>query len=236
MIDDNDVPKVPTTVEDMPPPPPKARSVLMDILDRARDESENETARLMQSMKAKESADRHRVEEEEQQKAAEARGRVEVERRKREDAMREYEERKVRKEVEAAAKVQQAQEVVTVVKAPPPKSKAPVYFGVAAAVVVIAALIFFLVPRGTPATMVLDRPLDTARPGMVLSTPVPFGAKSMEQVSGAPNPEKVVAVMRPAPYKASAPVAVRKGNGGAAKPKPLLNLTSGILGGKKVVK
>lgn len=238
MADHRDVPPPAPVGDDMPPPPPKARSVLMDILERTRDETETETARLMQSMRAKEDAEKHRVEEDEQRKAAEARVRVEEERRKREEALREYEERKRRKEAEAQVKAQVAQEVVEAVKAPPPKSRAPVFAGVAVVAVVIGILAFFLVPRGTPAVMALDKPLDTARPGMVLATPVPFGAKSMEQVSSAPNPEKVVAVMVPAAYKAPAPVAVRRGNGNAAaaKPKPLINLTTGILGGKKVVK
>lgn len=236
MADQHDVPPPPGSGDDMPPPPPKARSVLMDILDRTRDETETETNRLMQSMRAKEDADKHRVEADEQRKAAEARGRVEEERRKREDALRDYEERKRRKVADAEVKVAVQQEAIEAAKAPPPKSKAPAYVGAAIALVAIGALVFFLVPRGTPAVMALDKPLETARPGLVVATPVPFGAKSLEQVSTAPNPEKVVAVMQPSPYKAPAPVVVHKGNGVAAKPKPLLNLTSGILGGKKVVK
>ncbi len=236
MSDEHDVPPPPVTGDDMPPPPPKARSVLMDILDRTRDETETETNRLMQTMRAREDAEKHRVEEDEQRKAAEARVRVEGERRKREDALRDYEDRKRRKEEDAQVKVQVQQEAVEAAKAPPPKSKAPVYAGVAISLVVIGALAFFLVPRGTPAVMALDKPLETARPGLVVTTSVPFGARSMQEVSTAPNPEKVVAVLQPAMYKAPAPVAVHKGNGGAAKPKPLLNLTTGILGGKKVVK
>jgi len=208
----------------------------MDILERTRDETETETARLMQSMRAKEDAERARVEEEEQRKAAEARARVEEERRKREEALREYEERKQREEQARIAKAQPQPDVVSAAKAPPPKSKAPVYAGAAVAVVVVAALVFFLVPRGKPVEMTLDKPLEVARPGMVVATAVPYGAKAMEQVSSAPNPEKVVAVMQPAEYKAPAPVVRKGGRAAPAAPQPLIKLTDGILGGKKVVK
>lgn len=234
MADERDLPPPPPAGSDMPPPPPKPRSALQDLLDRTRLETENETQRLMDGMRAKEDAEKRQAEAEEARKAAEARGRVEEERRKREESLKEFEARK-RREEEAARQVREVRQEISVAqKAPPPKSKAPLFGGVVAVLAAAGVAAFLLIPRGEPAMLALDRPLDPARPGSVVSSAVPYGAKAMEQLSAAPDPQKVVAVMQPALYKAPAPEPRRAPT--VAKPKPILDITTGILGGKKVVK
>jgi hypothetical protein len=234
MADDRDLPPPPPTGADAPPPPPKPRSALQDLLDRTRQETESETQRLMDGMRAKEDDERRKAEEDENRKASEARARVEEERRKREESLKEFEARK-RREAEAIRQASEVRQEISVAqKAPPPKSQAPLFGGIAVAMVAAGVAAFLLIPRGEPAVLALDKPLDVARPGAVVATPVPFGAKAMEQLSSPPEPGKVVAILQPGLYKAPAPEPKRVA--APVKAKPILDITTGILGGKKIVK
>lgn len=231
-------PRIPTV--DMPPAVPKARSVLMDILDRAKTETESETANLMASLKEREEADRRAREADEQRRAAEARVRVEEEKRKREEALREYEQRKARVEEEKRKPVQRVAEIS--IQAAPPPSNAGRWMGIAAAVIVVGgAAAWFLVPRGDMAVFGLDKAVETAKPGTMQSTAVPVGPKTLTWEGNALPPERVVAMAAPGRYEVSAP---RPANGGrrpavVKKEDPLVKIETGSLfgtGKKKVVK
>jgi hypothetical protein len=225
--------------DELPPDVPKARSVLMDLLEQARVESETETARLMETMKSREEDERRKAGDEEVRKAAEARARVDEERRKREEAIRSYEERKKKKE-EAAKVAADGPAVVSAARPEEkPSSKVGVFVGIFAALLIVGGLAaWVLMPRHEPPSMALDRPVDMARPGSVISTPIPYGPVTVASIGEAVPAEQVVAVLVPEKYEVAPPEprapAVRRG--APAKPKPLINIQTGIFGGKKVVK
>ena len=150
--------------EELPPDVPRARNVLMDILEQNRVQIEDETARLMEGIKARDESERLRRDEEERQKAAELRARVEEERRLREEAERAYEERKARKVAQAEAKARPAEVFGAALPVPEKKRGVGLFVGVAVLLVAgIGVAGYLLVPRAQLATMALERPLDTAR-------------------------------------------------------------------------
>ncbi|NOZ01288.1 MAG: hypothetical protein GXP54_05295 [Deltaproteobacteria bacterium] len=225
--------------EELPPEPPKSKSVLMDILDRARDDTEAETAKLMSSLKAKEDEEKRRRLEEENKKAEESRKRVEEERRKREAALKEYELRKAREAEEERMRVEMAKESNP--QAQPEKSRTPMYAVAAVlALVVVGAGIWFLAPRGEPVVFRLDRPLATAKPGVMSNKPVPFGPASVAPPVGeVVPPDKLVMMVRPRKYEPPAPrpkTNTHKKGGKGKKAKPRIKINTGILGGRKVIK
>lgn len=217
---------------------PKGRSVLMDILDRAKTETENETERLMASIREREDEARRQREEDEARKAAEARARVEAEKRKLEDSLRQYENRKQKKEEEARAKA--APVVPVMVQAPPPPSHTGRWVAIAGvAIAAVAAGAFFLIPRGEPVVFGLDKAVETARPGAMQLTAMPVGAKTLVWDGPALSPEKVVAMAAPAKYEVAPPQPAVKRNGAAPKKEePLIKIETGLFGGgkKKVIK
>jgi len=207
---------------------------LKDILERARQESEAESRRLMEEQRRREEEENRRAQAEAARKAEEARLRAEAERQRLEAALRGYEERQ-RQQKEAVEKPAAPLPTGSVSIAAK-KSRTGMVVCVAASMAVAAALLGFLLwPRGEPAAFPTDRMPETARPGTVIQTPVPYGARSLAQTRTTPDPAKVVALVRPAPYEAPAPQ-VRRVPGGEAKKKPILDLNIGVLGGgKKVV-
>ncbi|HQC43668.1 MAG TPA: hypothetical protein PLC97_00355 [Myxococcota bacterium] len=223
--------------EELPPDVPKARNVLMDFLERSRAEIEDEGARLMEKLKAKEEEERQRREEEEAAKAAELRAIVEEERRAREEAERAYEQRKERKAREAEQKAAAARVVTTVAAPEPKKSKVGIFVTLGIVLVAGAAVaVFFLMPKPVPVTMTLDRPFDTARPGTVLATPLPYGPKAIADAGKPWDPELLVARFQVAKYEAPEPAPVVRKTTRSSSPKPLVNIKSGILGGKRVIR
>ena len=217
--------------EELPPDVPKARNVLMDFLERSRAEIEDEGARLMEKLKAKEEEERQRREEEEAAKAAELRAIVEEERRAREEAERAYEQRKERKAREAEQRAAAAK-VVTVAAPEPKKSKAGIFITLGVGLAAGAAVaVFFLMPKPVPVTMTLDRPFDTARPGTVLATPLPYGPKAIPDAGKPWDPELLVARFQVANMKLLSGSCGQK-NHEVVFSKPLVNIKSGILGGR----
>lgn len=218
-----------------PPAPPKATMGLKDILERARQESEAESRRLMEEQRRREEEEARRAQAEAARKAEEARLRGEAERQRLEAALRDYEARQ-RQQKEAAERPAVVP-VATSVSMAAKKSRTGMVVGVALSLVVAGALVGFLLwPRGELPPFPTDRLPETARPGTVIQTPVPYGARSLAQTRTIPDPAKVVAVVRPAPYEAPAPVVRTGPRGGEVRKKPVLDLNTGILGGgKKVV-
>lgn len=221
-------------------PSPKGNSVLMGILERSKSEAENETARLMESIRERSEVDRRRKEDEEQQKANSARARVDEERRKREAAIREYEERKRRKEQEERSREDMrrvAEEVVKEVQEEK-KSSVPMFVVIALVVVGLAGGAgFFLFPRAAPIEFVLDRPLEMAKTGANIRTPIAFGPATVEESGQVVDSATVVAKITPATYSAPAPAPrVVRGPSQPATPKKVLSITTGIIGGKRVTK
>lgn len=226
--------------EELPPDVPRSRNVLMDILEQNRAQIEDETARLMGDIKARDESERLRREEEERQKAAELRARVEDERRLRDDAERAYEERKARKVAQAEAKARPASVVGAALPVPEKKRGVGLFIGISLVLVAaIGVAGYLLIPRAPLATMALDRPLDTARPGAVVATPLPYGPKAVADVGRVPDPEVLVARVAAEKYEPPAPEPVapkKRGRVRTTKPKPLIDIQEGILGGRKVVR
>ena len=235
--------------DDLPPEPPKARSVLMDILERAKVDTEAETGRLLNDLRIRGEAEQRAREEEERKKAAEGRVRVEEERRRREDALKEYEARKAREADEkvraAAAAAAPVQPVVVVAPPPKPRSKAPIFV----TLVVLAvgggfAGWWVSVPHSDPVVFGLDHTPGTAVAGAFHTNPVPFGVASLGAETAVLVPERVIAMHTPAKYEL-APVVVENGHrgghkGGGVKPAQpsdspgiKIDIRTGILGGKK---
>ncbi len=226
-------------VDEVPPEPPKARSVLMDILERAKKETESETARLMDSIREREEEERRKREEDERRKAEEARRRVEEERRKREAALREFEERHARKEAEAKAAAEAAK-VPTVAQAPVKKSRAGLWAGVGVAGVAAAAVVVWLVvPKGEPVAFPSVRLVEVAKPGRFVTTPAVVGPGA-EAFAGEPiPPERLVLAVTPRKYEPKPPKPAGNGRRVTAPREPAapqIRIQTGILGGKKVVK
>ncbi len=242
-----DVPPPPPAGGAMPPPPPTgamkaldlppvhgspdaAKGVLKGILERSKDEVNNEAAALMGALKVQQDAARLAREEEDRRRAAEGRARVEEERRKREAALKEYEARQRQKE-EAAKPRAQAQ---TTSMPAEKKGGRGWIFGVVAAVLVVGgAVVWFTMPRVEPVVFATDSNLERARGGMILSAPVAWGADTLRSAR-TPDPEMLVAAVVPAVYEPAAPVqAVKKGNGGTPKNKKLIEIKTGIIGGNR---
>jgi len=226
--------------DEVPPEPPKARGVLLDILERAREETESETSRLMQSLREREEEERRRREEEERARAEEARRKVEEERRKREAALREFEERKARKEAEAKAAAEAAK-APTAAQAPPaPKSRTGLFAGIAVAVVAAAGVgVWLAVPKGEPVPFPTARLFEPARSGQYVTTAVPFGPATDLTAEPPVPPERLVVAVAPRKYEPKPPEP--KANGARRKtpaeaPTPQIKIQTGIFGGKKVIK
>lgn len=225
--------------EELPPEPPKARSVLMDILERAKEDTESETANLLKSLREREEEERRRREEEERRKAEEARRRVEEERRKREAALREFEERRARKEAEAKAAAEAAQAPV-VAQAPAKKSRAGLWGTVAiAGVAIVAAVVWAVIPKGEPVSFPSARLIEVAKPGQFVTTPAAMGPAA-EAVADQPiPPERLVLAVAPRKYEPKPPKPQGNGKRVSAPreaPTPQIRIQTGILGGSKVVK
>jgi len=220
---------------ELPPEPPKSRSVLLDILEKTRDDSEAETAKLMSSLHQREEDNQRRIEEENRKKAEESRKKIEEERGKREAAIREYELRKARK---ADEERERAEAEKAADKAEEPlKSRFPLYAAVT--VVLLAAIgagAWTLIPRGKPAVFTMGMPLDAARPGMYQVKPVEFGPSTIVFSGGVMSPDKLVVAMKPKKYQASPPKPVYKSRKTTVvKEKTKIRIQTGILGGKKVI-
>ncbi len=225
--------------EEVPPEPPKARSVLMDILERAKQDTESETARLMESIREREEDERRKREEEERRRAEDARRRVEEERRKREAALREFEERRARKEAEAKAAAEAAK-APTAAQAPVTKSRTGLWAGVGVAGVAVAAVVTYLVfPKGEPVAFPSGRLVEVARPGQFVTTPAVIGPGA-EATSDQPMPpERLVLAVVPRKYEPEPPkpaVTGRRRGAPREETTPQIRIQTGILGGKKVVK
>jgi hypothetical protein len=256
------MPDVPPPQPDMPPPPPpppprtprpfdlpplkiggddsksagSSKSVLQGILERTRTEVETETVALMDSLKVQQDSQKLAREEEERQKAVEARARVEEERRKRDASMREYEERQKRKE-EAERGADAAVIAPVHVEEPKKSSKGGIIAAVVVVVLAIGAGIFWYVtPKAEPVVFNVDTSIARARPGMVLAAPVNWGPSSL-RTAKVVDPVRLVGVVVPERYvEAPKPVAAKKVAAKAVAPKKLINVRTGILGGKKVVR
>lgn len=225
--------------EELPPDVPRARNVLLDILEQNRVQIEDETARLMEGIKARDESERVRREEAERQRAAELRARVEEERRLREEAERAYEERKARKAAQVEAKARPPVVIGAALAVPEKRRGAGLFVGIA--VVLVAAIGvagYLLMPRVPLASMELDRPLDIARPGAVLATPLPYGPTAVVEAGRVASPEVLVARVAADKYEPPAPepVAPKTRGGRTTRPKPLIDIQEGILGGRKVVR
>ncbi len=225
--------------EELPPEPPKARSVLLDILERAKEDTESETARLMESIRAREEEERRKREEEERRKAEEARRRVEEERRKREVALREFEERRARKEAEAKAAAEAAK-AATVAQAPVKKSRAGLWAGVGVGGVAVAAVVVWLVlPKGEPVAFPSARLVEVAKPGQFVTTPAVFGPAAEASTDQPIPPERLVLAVVPRKHEPKTPKPAGNGKRVTAPREertPRIQIQTGILGGKKVVK
>lgn len=229
--------------DDVPPePPPKSKTVLLDILERARTETELETEHLMESLKAREEEERRAREEEERRLAEEARKRVEEEKRRREEAIREYEARKAREEAarrEAEARALASPQIPTVVEKP--KSKAPLFAIGAVVIIAVGVGVWFLsTPRGEPVAFTLEKTHVTASAGVFDTTPLPFGPAALAAEASPMPPERVVTLHAPAPYEPPKPVQAKvpKKSNGQPKQEGLgIKIQTGIFGGKgKIIK
>ncbi len=225
--------------DEVPPEPPKARSVLMDILERAREDTASETARLMDSLREREEEERRRREEEERRKAEEARRLVEEERRKREAALREFEERRARKEAEAKAAAEAAK-APTQAQASVQKSRSGLWVAIGVAGVAVAAVVAWLiVPRGEPVAFPSGRLVEVARPGQFVTTPAVIGPAALATTEEPIPPERLVLAVTPRKYEPKPPKPAGQGRRVAVPREevtPRIQIQTGILGGKKVVK
>ncbi|MBM4395468.1 MAG: hypothetical protein FJ087_07235 [Deltaproteobacteria bacterium] len=242
LIDDTGA-KGPGGPDEMPPEPPKARSVLSDILARAAADTEAETRRLQDEIRVREERERAARDEEERKKREESRARVEAERQQRLQQIEEYERRKKDEEEARAAAARPASvRTADISVVPPKKSRAPMYAGIAVAVAAIAAAgTWMAIPKGEPVTFVLERSPVTAKAGAMQTAPVPFGAATVEAAHSAVSPDRVVAVTTPAKYQAAPPepkvVAVKGPRKGPEERGPQIKIGPSIFGTKgKIVK
>lgn len=226
-------------VDEVPPEPPRARSVLMDILERAKEDTESETARLMESIREREEDVRRKREEEERRKAEDARRLVEEERRKREAALREFEERRARREAEAKAAAEAAK-VPTVAQAPVKKSRAGLWAGVGTAGVAAAVVVVWLLfPKGEPVAFPSARLVEIAKPGQFVTTPAVVGPRAEASADQPIPPERLVLAVVPRKHEPKPPKPAGNGRRVTApreETTPQIRIQTGILGGKKVVR
>ena len=209
-----------------------AKGVLKGILERSRDEVDNEAAALMGALKVQQDAQRMARDEEERRRAAEARARVEEERRKREAALKEYEARQRAKEEAARPKVQVA--ATTSMAA---SRKGGRGWIVAVVVIVLAAAggtAWFLMPHVDPVTFTADSNLERAQSGKILSAPVAWGPKTLRPTR-TPDAGMLVAAVSPAVYEAPAPAPVIRKGGGGQQTRPTIEIRTGIIGGSRVI-
>lgn len=223
---------------ELPPEPPKSKSVLMDILERAKQDTENETAKLRSSLREREQEEKQRKLEEEQIRAKESRQRVEEERKKREAALQEYENRKAREAEDERMRIAMEDEAARPQQ--PEKSRTPQFVALAAVLVAAVGVgAWFLFPKGEPEFFRLDQPAAKAKPGLFERQAVPFGPATLVASSGVIPPNKLVMVMKPRKYEAAAPKPkrVRKSVKSSNKTStPRIRIQTGILGGKKVIR
>ena len=213
--------------------PDSAKGVLKGILERSRDEVDNEAAALMGALKVQQDAQRMAREEEDRRRAAEARARVEEERRKREAALKEYDARQRAKEEAARPKVQVA--ATTSMAAQKKGGKGWIVAVVVAVVAVAGAAVWFAVPRVAPVGFAADSNIERARSGMILSAPVAWGPQTLRPARNI-EVDVLVAAITPGVYEAPAPAPVVKKGGGAPQNKKLIEIRTGIIGGKKVIR
>lgn len=225
--------------EEVPPEPPKARTVLMDILERTKEDAESERADLVKYLREREEEERREREEKERRKAEEARRLVEEERRKREAALREFEERRLRKEAEARAAAEAAK-AQTQAQVPQKKSRAGSWVGVGVVGLGILAVIgWLLFPKGEPVAFPITRLVEIAKPGQFVTAPAALGPAA--EASHAPSipPERLILAVTPRKYEPKPPKVGRGGTqpaGPREAPTPQIKIQTGILGGQKVVK
>lgn len=226
--------------EEGPPEPPKAASVLLAILEKAKEETKSESETLLRSIREREEQERKKREEEERQKAEEARRRVEEERRKREAMMREFEERKARREAEAKALAEAAQ-AKTAARQVEAEKKSRVVWWVSAvlAVLVLGGVGAWLaMPKGEPVVFPNERLLELARPGENSTAPVAFGPSAVVSSDRSVSPEQLVLAVVPRKYEPQPPKVAPKVKRPASEGEvmPRIKIETGILDGKKVVK
>jgi len=214
--------------------PKSGKGVLEGILERSREEVNNEAAALMGAVRVQQDAQKLAREEEERRRAAEARARVEEERRKREAALKEYEARQREKEEAARPKV----EAAPVAQAAQVQKKSGHGWIIAVVVAVLAvggAVAWFAVPRGEPVTFNAGTSIERARSGMILTAPVAWGPQTLRPARTV-DVATLVAAVKPAVYEAPAPVVEvqrpKKGNG---KKGPSLEIRD-VFGGKGVIR
>ncbi|HOA13731.1 MAG TPA: hypothetical protein PLB35_08905 [Myxococcota bacterium] len=254
------VPSVPDAPPSMmaPPPPPSPTSsmkafdlpplhvgeghaqgkgnVLKGILERTQQEAEKEAARLMDSLKVQQDAQRMAREEEDRRKAAEARAKVEEERRRREAALKEYEDRQRRKEEAERARTAPAPHETVSMQAS--KGGRGWIVGLAVAVVVLGGGGFAgwkIMNMVSPTAFNVDSPIERARGGAVVTTPIVYGPSTLK-LARSVDAELLVAGIAPAKYEAEAPAPVVRKTGKAPQEKKIINIRTGILGGKKVIR
>lgn len=255
------VPAVPDAPPAMmaPPPPPSPTSsmkafdlpplhagdghaqgkgnVLKGILERTQQEAEKEAARLMDSLKVQQDAQRMAREEEDRRKAAEARAKVEEERRRREAALKEYEDRQRRKEEAERARTAPAPRETISMQAS--KGGKGWLVGLVVAVVLLGGGGFAgwkIMSMVAPTAFNVDSPIERVRGGTIVTTPVVYGPSTLK-LARSVDAELLVAGVAPARYEAEAPAPVVKKTGKAPQQeKKIINIRTGILGGKKVIR
>lgn len=255
-----DVPDLPPPDSSPPPPPPpsrtaahkfdlppiggagsekssadKGKGVLKGILERTQEEAEKEAAKLMDSLKVQQDAQRMAREEEERRKAAEARARVDEERRRRDAALKEYEERQRRKEAAETAKSGPAVSQTTTLPARK-SSRAWIVALVVGVVVVAGGVVGWKLMSGPePVAFLVDSPIERARGGSVVTTSIVYGPSTL-RMGRSVEAEALVAGITPEKYEAPAPAPVIRKKRPPKKKEKLIEIRTGIIGGKKVVR
>lgn len=210
------------------------KGVLKGILERSRDEVGNEAAALMGALKVQQDAQKLAREEEDRRRASEARARVEEERKKRDAALKDYEARQRVKEEAARPKVAPASTIS--MAAQKKGGKGWIVAVVVAVIVAGGAIAWFVMPKVDPVTFAADSSVERARSGMILSAAVAWGPQTLRSAK-TPDVDVLVAAIVPAVYEAPAPAPViRKGGGGTPQNKKLIEIRTGIIGGKKVIR
>ena len=191
--------------DEVPPEPPKARSVLSDILSRTALEVEAENRRLQEEIQRRMEEERLEQERKEQEARAAAQAAIEAARQERLRQIEEYERRK-REEEEARKAKENPAAVVVQAPAPARRSRAPIF--IAVGVVLVAAIgggIYATLPKGEPVVFALEKTPVTAQPGTMQTAPVPFGPATVEADMREVPPERVVAFTSPGKYQAPPP-------------------------------
>ena len=232
MADDKQKPFLLESQDEAPPELPKVRSLLADILESTKADSEAETEMLAASLRSRQDAERKALEDAERKKAEEARRRVDEERLRLEETRRQFEIRKAQKEAEALAAANPQPAPVSVIQ-PKKKSKAPIFVAVGIVLVAGAGVIGWqMMPQGEPVSFAATQSLQTARPGALSTTAVSFGSQTVTADGTAYPADRIVASIVPRTYKVPPPEPKVRVSTGPTKPRgPQIQIRTGIFGG-----